>query len=244
MATEKLVKLSQVEIIKADSDASYDEIGAAAGVLGTASDTASDNTVYGAKAAAAGVQTALIGASGDAASANTIYGAKAAGQAAADTVLGTSSDTATDNTVYGAKAKAADVQSAVTGTSSDTSSDLTLNGVKALANEKTTASAVATQIDTALTGYATETYVGTAIGNAIATAMDWKGTVADMTALAAVSSPKSGDVYHVTSSGSEYAWNGTAWEELGVTFDATGYVQTSDIVYATDAEVRAALGQS
>ena len=79
--------------------------------------------------------------------------------------------------------------------------------------------------------------MSTAIGSAIATAMDWKGTVADMTALNAVSSPKSGDVYHVTSSGSEYAWNGSSWEELGVTFDATGYVQSADISIASDSDI-------
>jgi hypothetical protein len=85
--------------------------------------------------------------------------------------------------------------------------------------------------------FQTSTDVESAINAKIATAMDWKGTVADMAALNAISSPKSGDVYHVTATGSEYAYNGSAWEELGVTFDATGYVQTTDLGGLTSAEL-------
>ena len=88
-------------------------------------------------------------------------------------------------------------------------------------------------------GYQTSSDVQSAIGTALSTVLDWKGVVADMTALNAVSNPKTGDVYHVTASGSEYAWNGSAWEELGLTFDATGYALSSDFTIATSSDIDA-----
>lgn len=51
----------------------FDKYGAAANVLGTATDTSAANTVYGAKAAARDV----LGVSGDSAEDNTVFGAKA-----------------------------------------------------------------------------------------------------------------------------------------------------------------------
>ena len=72
-------------------DASGAASTAAAGVVGQSGDTASDDTVYGAKAYAdAAADDALsdaIGTSGDAASADTIYGAKAYADAAATAAL-------------------------------------------------------------------------------------------------------------------------------------------------------------
>ena len=45
----------------------------------------------------------------------------------------------------------------------------------------------------------------------------YKGTVANLAALQAVSSPSVGDVYNVGSdtNGMNYAWNGTSWDSLG-----------------------------
>ena len=55
----------------------FDAAGAAAAVLGDSEDTATDNTVYGAKAYADAKKSEVIGTSADAASADTINGAKA-----------------------------------------------------------------------------------------------------------------------------------------------------------------------
>lgn len=65
---------------------------------------------YDAYGAASAVQTAVIGTASDTASDNTIYGAKAyaddATEDLSDSIIGTSGDTASDNTIYGAKAYA------------------------------------------------------------------------------------------------------------------------------------------
>lgn len=53
--------------------------------------------------------------------------------------------------------------------------------------------------------------------------MNYKGTVMSVSGL-----PNSGntlgDVYHVNADGSEWAWNGETWEELGKTIDISGKV--------------------
>ena len=48
-------------------------------------------------------------------------------------------------------------------------------------------------------------------------AFKYKGSVADLTALNAISSPEVGDVYNIGTStdGANYAWNGTSWDNLG-----------------------------
>lgn len=66
----------------------------------------------------------------------------------------------------------------------------------------------------------------TAINTAVTSAYIFKGTVANVAALPA-SGNTVGDVYNVTASdgntpaGTNYAWNGTAWDALGGTLDAT-----------------------
>lgn len=59
-----------------EASSAFDAAGSAAAVLGDSEDTATDNTVYGAKAYADAKKAEVIGESTDAASANTIYGAK------------------------------------------------------------------------------------------------------------------------------------------------------------------------
>lgn len=49
----------------------------------------------------------------------------------------------------------------------------------------------------------------------------YKGSVATYEALEAVSSPDVGDVYNVETTGKNYAWDGTAWDDLGGVFDIT-----------------------
>lgn len=85
-------------------------------------------------------------------------------------------------------------------------------------------------------GYQTASQVSTAISNAITTVMDYKGTKATVSALPSTGN-KQGDVWHVTADNGEYAWNGTAWEELGTTIDLSGYQQSSELISITNAEI-------
>ena len=68
--------------------------------------------------------------------------------------------------------------------------------------------------------------------------LHWKGTKATVSALPS-SGNATGDVWHVTADNGEYAWNGSAWEELGSTIDLSGYVETSDLGLATTGEIDA-----
>ena len=56
--------------------------------------------------------------------------------------------------------------------------------------------------------------------------LTYKGVKATVSALPS-SGNTTGDVWHVTTDSSEYAWNGTTWQELGTTVDLSGYVPTS-----------------
>ena len=56
-----------------------------------------------------------------------------------------------------------------------------------------------------------------------ASAMHYKGTVADMAALEAVVDPEVGDVYNVTASGDNYAFDGTNWDKLAGVIDLSAY---------------------
>lgn len=63
-------------------------------------------------------------------------------------------------------------------------------------------------------GYQTASDLQTAINNALSSVFTWKGTVETETNLPS-SGNKVGDIWHVNENGGEYAWNGTAWEQLG-----------------------------
>lgn len=84
--------------------------------------------------------------------------------------------------------------------------------------------------------FQTSTEVATAISNALTTVMNYKGTVATVAALPS-SNNVVGDVYHVTATGGEYAWDGTEWQELGSVVDLSGYVQSSEVVAITSTEI-------
>lgn len=62
----------------------------------------------------------------------------------------------------------------------------------------------------------------------LSTVFDYRGTKATVSALPA-SNNKTGDVWHVTQNGSEYAWDGSAWQELGSTIDLSNYIQLINI---------------
>jgi len=81
-----------------------------------------------------------------------------------------------------------------------------------------------------------DTRISDAIEAAITTVMDYKGTKATVAQLPTTGN-KNGDVWHVTETDGEYAWNGTEWEELGSIIDLSGYVQSSDMVAITSSEI-------
>lgn len=63
----------------------------------------------------------------------------------------------------------------------------------------------------------------------LASVLTYKGTKASVADVIAISNPKKGDVWHVTADGSEYAWDGTTWQELGTAIDLSGYALSSEI---------------
>lgn len=71
-------------------------------------------------------------------------------------------------------------------------------------------------------------FVQRTIEQNLSTVFDYRGTKATVSALPA-SNNKTGDVWHVTQNGSEYAWDGSAWQELGSTIDLSNYIQSVNI---------------
>ena len=63
----------------------------------------------------------------------------------------------------------------------------------------------------------------------IASVMKYKGTKANYAALPS-SGNTTGDVWHLTDTGAEWAWDGSAWQELGTAIDLSGYVLASKTV--------------
>ena len=83
---------------------------------------------------------------------------------------------------------------------------------------------------------ASSVYTKTEIDQKLTGAMDYKGTKATVGDLPS-SGNTTGDVWHVTADGSEWAWNGSAWEELGTAVDLSGYVEESEIGLATTEDI-------
>lgn len=115
-----------------------------------------------------------------------------------------------------------------------------------------TSSDVSTAITTALANgndpYQTESDVADAIDTALTSAMTYKGTVATVADLPA-SGNKTGDMYNVAATGMNYAWNGSAWDEMAPTIDTSVFWtstagQSNSLTAYTYAEVKAILEQS
>ena len=60
--------------------------------------------------------------------------------------------------------------------------------------------------------------------NNLTTVMKYMGTVASTTNLPSLTTADAGKVYHVTANGGEYAWDGSAWQELGSHIDLSNYL--------------------
>ena len=64
----------------------------------------------------------------------------------------------------------------------------------------------------------------------LASVLDWKGTVATVSALPTKESgAKKGDVYHVIENSAEYAFDGTDWQELGSEINLSVYYTKTEI---------------
>lgn len=81
-----------------------------------------------------------------------------------------------------------------------------------------------------------DVYTKTEVDNLVTGALHYKGTKATVDALPSTGN-KTGDMWHVTADGGEYAWNGTAWEEMGSEIDLSGYVEDSDLGLATTEDI-------
>lgn len=79
---------------------------------------------------------------------------------------------------------------------------------------------------TTLEGYGiTDAYTKTEIDSKIASAYIYRGSVASYDALP-TEGMVAGDVYNVIDTGKNYAWDGTAWDDLGGTVDLSAYATT------------------
>ena len=82
-------------------------------------------------------------------------------------------------------------------------------------------------IPTSISGYGiTDAYTKSEVDGLVSGVLHYKGTKTTISALPS-SGNTTGDVWHVTSDGSEWAWDGTTWQELGTAVDLSGYVPTS-----------------
>ena len=80
---------------------------------------------------------------------------------------------------------------------------------------------------TTLAGYGiTDAYTKAEVDAKTTSAMHYKGTVATVADLPA--SATIGDVYNVTATGDNYAWDGTAWDKLSGVVDLTAYRTSAD----------------
>ena len=83
---------------------------------------------------------------------------------------------------------------------------------------------------TSISGYGiTDAYTKSEIDGLVSGVLHYKGTKATTSALPS-SGNTTGDVWHITADGSEWAWDGTQWQELGTAVDLSGYVPTSRTV--------------
>ena len=70
-------------------------------------------------------------------------------------------------------------------------------------------------------------YTKTEIDGLVAGVLHYKGTKASVANLPTTDNV-TGDVWHITADGSEYAWDGSIWQELGTAVDLSSYVTTDD----------------
>ena len=217
----------------------YDASGAATAVqsalLGTNQDTATDNTIYGLRAAItdaiAGLDASDAAVTGKYVSAvgvtngelvitrDDLPAAYVLPEATASTLggvkSGTNVDVANDGTISVKTASSSDLGLVKVGSNIGVDA----NGVISVAAASASAAGVMSAADfSKLAEFgAASTY---ALKSDITNAYIYKGTVAGVANLP-VSGNTAGDVYNVTADGMNYAWTGTEWDALGSTFEVT-----------------------
>ena len=136
-----------------------------------------------------------------------------------------------------------DLKSAASGTNTRTVTFPDANGTVALTSDIPSISSWAlasskpsytfselTTTPTSISGYGiTDAYTKTEVDGMVSGVLHYKGTKATVNALPE-SGNTTGDVWHITADGSEYAWDGSTWQELGTAVDLSGYVPTSRTV--------------
>ena len=94
---------------------------------------------------------------------------------------------------------------------------------------------------TTLQGYGiTDAYTKAQVDAKIAGVYKYKGSVPTYNDLPS-SGQQDGDTYNVEDTGQNYAWNGSAWDSLGINIDLTDYLTIEDAAstYATQANLQA-----
>lgn len=89
----------------------------------------------------------------------------------------------------------------------------------------------------------TETYSRTEVDAKVASVYKYKGSVANESKLP-TSGQTVGDVYNLEDTGMNVAWDGSAWDELGISIDLTPYLTKDDAtkIYAAKATTLAGYG--
>lgn len=108
-------------------------------------------------------------------------------------------------------------------------------------NNYTPAAAMAKAVDTSISSASTSDNLPTSAAVAsfvenkgyltsadIASVLKYKGTIASVANLPTTGNT-TGDVWHITADGSEYAWDGSIWQELGTAVDLSGYALKSEL---------------
>lgn len=148
-------------------------------------------------------------------------------------VIGEDGDASSDNTIYGAK-KYTDEQ---VKTLSGAVISYVDNEINDLAADNSTLEGKVNTLSGSVESMSAD--MKTYIDNELSTVYTYKSSVADMAALNAIADPEVGDVYNVVAAngnpgdsgyipaGTNYAWNGEAWDALGGVVDLTNYTTTA-----------------
>ena len=110
-------------------------------------------------------------------------------------------------------------------TITDTYSATSSNGMSG----KAVASAISGKANsaTSLSGYGiTDAYTKTEIDGMVSAGMHYKGSKTSYSNLPTTGN-QTGDLWNVTDTGANYAWNGTGWDKMSENIDLSGYVPTS-----------------
>ena len=110
-------------------------------------------------------------------------------------------------------------------TITDTYSATSSNGMSG----KAVASAISGKADsaTSLSGYGiTDAYTKTEIDGMVSAGMHYKGSKTSYSNLPTTGN-QTGDLWNVTDTGANYAWNGSSWDKMSENIDLSGYVPTS-----------------